>query len=57
MPTRKPQPLRKPSEDRAEYERFGEAARELGLDESPDALDRAFERVVQPPKKPDAKEK
>jgi predicted Zn-dependent protease len=29
-----------------QYRRFVETARELGADESPDALDRAFERVV-----------
>ena len=30
------------------YRRFVETARELGADESPDAMDRAFERVVKP---------
>jgi hypothetical protein len=42
---RKPQKPR-PIEDPAEYQRFVEAARALGVDESPDALDRAFERVT-----------
>jgi hypothetical protein len=47
MPSRtRPKP--KPPNDPAEYERFVEAARKLGLDESPDALDRAFERVISP---------
>jgi hypothetical protein len=38
-----------------QYRRFVETARELEADESPDALDRAFERVVKPKKKPPAK--
>ena len=46
MPRKAQQP--KPIEDPAEYERFVEAVRKLGLDESPDALDRAFERVIRP---------
>ena len=45
MPLHKPQKP-KPPDDPAEYERFVEAARKMGLDESPDALDRAFERVT-----------
>ena len=49
MPARKPQ-TPKPLEDPAEYQRFVEAARALGADESPDALDRAFERVTRPAK-------
>lgn len=48
MPSHKLQSPPKPQDDPAEYERFVEAARKLGLDESPDALDRAFERVVGP---------
>jgi hypothetical protein len=44
---RKPQQPR-PIEDPAEYQRFIEAARALGADESPDALDRALEKVTTP---------
>ena len=45
MPARKPDP---PAEanDPTEYQRFVEIARELGVDESPGALDRAFEKVI-----------
>ena len=42
-------PLRK-AENPDQYRRFVETARELGADESPDALDRAFDRVVGKPK-------
>lgn len=34
------------ADDPAEYQRFVEAVRKQGADESPDALDRAFERVM-----------
>jgi hypothetical protein len=37
-----------------EYRRFVEMARELKTDESPDAMDRALERVVGKPKPKDA---
>jgi hypothetical protein len=54
---RKPQKPR-PVEDPAEYQRFVETARALGVDESPDALDRAFDRIIrgagQPPPQHDA---
>lgn len=43
MPTRKPKP-----DDPAQYNRFVELAREVEADEAPDAMDRAFERVIQP---------
>jgi len=33
-------------EDKAQYERFVETARKIGMDEDPEALDRAFEKVV-----------
>ena len=36
--------------------RFVETARKLGADESPGAMDRAFERVVKPKKKPTQKQ-
>jgi hypothetical protein len=32
--------------DKAQFERFVDAAREIGVDESPKALDRAFEKIV-----------
>ena len=41
MQDTKPKP-----DDPAEYERFVEIARSLGVDESPDALDRAFDKVI-----------
>jgi hypothetical protein len=31
-----------------QFKRFIDMAREVGVDERPDAIDRAFERVVQP---------
>ena len=53
MPTRKPRPSAKPDSPE-QYRRFVEAAREAEADESPDAMDRAFERVVKPKKLNDA---
>ena len=38
---------RKPS-DREQYERFRQAARELGTDESEEAFERAFRKIVPP---------
>jgi hypothetical protein len=32
--------------DKTQFERFVETARKIGVDESPEALDRAFEKVV-----------
>ena len=37
-----------PRDDPEQSKRFIDMARELEADESPDALDRAFERVIQP---------
>jgi hypothetical protein len=34
--------------DKEQYERFQQAARELGADESEEAFERAFRRVVKP---------
>lgn len=51
---RHPKPDPKP-DNPEEYERFLKTARELEADESPDALDKAFDRIVTkrpPPKKP-----
>jgi hypothetical protein len=36
--------------DPAEYQRFLDMARELGADEDPEAIDRAFDRIVSPKK-------
>jgi hypothetical protein len=40
---RKPKP---PPDDPEQFKRFIDMAREVGADESPDALDRAFRKVV-----------
>jgi hypothetical protein len=48
----KPKPGTKP-DNPEQYRRFVETAREAEADESPDALDRAFERVVGKPKPKD----
>jgi hypothetical protein len=43
---------RKPS-DKEQYERFRQAARELGTDESEEAFERAFKAIVKrPPQRP-----
>jgi hypothetical protein len=47
----KPKPPSRKVQDKAQYERFVEAAREAGVDEDPEVLDRALERIV-PPKRP-----
>jgi hypothetical protein len=47
--TKAPKTAKKPSRktvDKAQFERFVETARQIGVDESPEALDRAFEKVV-----------
>ena len=49
MPARKPDAPVTP-DDPAEYQRFIDMARELGADEDPEAIDRAFEKVMR--KKP-----
>lgn len=42
-------PVHKPKHaDADEYRRFVEMARETGADESPEAFERAFKRVVKP---------
>lgn len=55
MPKTKP----KPPDDPAEYQRFLDMAREVEADEDPEAINRAFRRVVKPskpaPRKPDPK--
>jgi len=43
---------RKPKEkDKRQYERFVETARNLGVDESPDNFERAFQKIVSAKKK------
>lgn len=38
---------RKPKEkDKRQYERFVETARKLGVDETPEAFDRAFRKII-----------
>ena len=48
-PAKKPTSRRKTA-DKAQFERFVEAAREIGVDEDPEALVRAFDKVN--PRKP-----
>lgn len=46
----------KPKPDNPEqFKRFIDMAREVEADESPDAVDRAFNKVVRPPKRPTPK--
>jgi hypothetical protein len=40
----------KKDKEKQQIERFKEAAKELGADESPEAFERAFRKVVKPPK-------
>lgn len=51
---RKRAPKADKSSDPQEYKRFLETAKEVGAEESPEAFDKAFKRVVPParPKKP-----
>jgi hypothetical protein len=49
MPTPKPK-VPPSADDPAESQRFIDVAREVGVDESPGAFDRAFAKVVKPPK-------
>jgi hypothetical protein len=51
MPARKPRPSTPDNPE--QYRRFVETAREVEADESPDAMDRAFERVARKPKRQD----
>lgn len=39
-------PTRRKSTDKAQFQRFVEAARQIGVEEAPEALDRAFQRVM-----------
>ena len=43
-----PKPPSRKIADKAQFERFVEAARQAEVDEDPEALDRAFDKVVSP---------
>ena len=47
LPTKQP----RTPDDPAEYEHFLDTARKVEVDESPEAFDRAFTKVVRPAKK------
>jgi hypothetical protein len=49
-PAKKPTTSRRKTADKAQFERFVEAARQIGVDEDPEALDRAFRKIVPPEK-------
>jgi hypothetical protein len=60
MPTRKPsEPVNKPPlakpDDPAESKRFIDMAREVEADESPEAFDKAFDKVIKGPQRRNAK--
>jgi hypothetical protein len=48
MPTRKPKPK---ADDPKQYRRFVDMAREVEADENPEAMDRAFIKVVSSPRR------
>lgn len=50
MPKKPQRPPQKT--DPAQHKRFLDMAREVEVDERPEAFDRAFRKVVKPPKKP-----
>jgi hypothetical protein len=39
---------RRKTTDKEQFERFVETARQIGVDEDPEALDRAFRKIVPP---------
>jgi hypothetical protein len=50
-----PKPAKKPvsrrrTADKGQFERFVETSRQIGVDEDPEALDRAFRRIASPKK-------
>jgi len=55
MPRKPPRPRQ--TTDPEQHKRFIATAREVEVDESPDAMDRAFKRVVPPRRKPEAAKK
>ena len=48
---RKPKAVRPEAEDKAQAERFLETARQIGVDETGEAFERAMDKIV-PPRKP-----
>jgi hypothetical protein len=43
---KKPKKATRKTSDKAQFERFVETARRFGVDEDPEALDRAFEKIT-----------
>lgn len=41
----------RPDEDREQYKRFRDTAKEVEAEDDPKAFDRAFRKVTQPPRK------
>jgi hypothetical protein len=41
-----PKPPSRKIADKAQFDRFVETARQIGMDEDPEALDRAFDKIV-----------
>jgi hypothetical protein len=41
-------PVNRKIEDKAQYERFREFAREIGADDNPEAFDLAFRKILPP---------
>jgi hypothetical protein len=41
-----PKPSSRKIEDKAQFDRFVQTAREIGMDEDAEALDRAFDRIA-----------
>jgi hypothetical protein len=50
-PKAEPKAQKRKADDPAQYERFREAARELGTDNTPETFDKIFRKIV-PPKSP-----
>lgn len=50
MPRKPPKP--RPKSDPEQHKRFIDMAREVEVDERPGAMDRAFNKVVRPPRDP-----
>jgi len=45
-PKKAKQPRRKKTADKEQFERFVETAKKIGVDENPEALDRAFDKIA-----------
>ena len=54
MPRKPPRPRK--TSDPEQHKRFIDMAREVEVDETPGAMDRALNRVIHRPKKPPAKQ-